>query len=36
MPPFYPEIPPSAKKVIFITEFAILGKILPFYEGKIT
>ena len=28
------EIPPCVKKVVFVTEFAILGKILPFYEVR--
>ena len=28
------DIPPCTKNVIFITEFAILGKILPFYEVR--
>ena len=28
------ETPPCAKEVIFITEFAILPKIPPFYEVK--
>ena len=28
------EIPPCAKKVIFITEFGILGKNLPIYKVR--
>ena len=30
------EIPPCAKGVIFITEFALLSTNLPFYEVKMT
>ena len=34
---FFFEIPPCGKKVIFHTEFVILGKNLPFYEvGEIS
>ena len=33
---FFIEIHPCAKGVIFITEFALLSKNLPFYEVKMT
>ena len=33
---FFIEIPPYAKGVIFITEFALLSTNLPFYEVKMT